>query len=829
MKRHISSESITMPPSAAALDDSAARCSGLIPATIAGSSVLTAAPALQRFAAEPMRPLAIWHNPAVTDSSSVLYAWTSSSDMSLWVSDDFSEPYEIEHPAVDQIYCAVANADGFTAMTSSGPLSVVPSPEGWICPQAGASPLQIPELLTLDAGSLTARISPRTFTSVVVGRDSLTVPDAQIRSLHADLCSAYSLIAEAASAGSLWLQPVVARVMLRDAEANLIIAGCPAVARTLPQCCELLSAKCSRPASDSVEVPAMVLSAQAYRLKIRITRTCADALNASAVRSAEVWVSPQLHTVDTAADMPLRWTAVSTSSPALTVAVPGATSHFASIVGSYARHLRAIISNSTPAMHRRLVLTAPFAPGDYTVEVPRYDSVTSERAAALRLAALADSSAPALRPSALLGAISAPASFAARTGCVCGNNVVWADITPVDPLSFDLANICLYDHSHTGPWTATVRVTLRSARPLFFHIAGSGASPCAWAPSVGYPHPDAVAMDIYVASGAEVLHGRADLFIAADGSCAFRIDSLLQSQPFSPFSGTVPQPHASTAPAYPGAVVLSPLASPTTPLKAALCCPARIVTVTPARRSLSAWDSAATRAYAFSPAGIFAVNTGSASSGITAAMIDSRPITIGNTVAVTSTGVMACSGSRLLCLSGVTVKSSPIGSGVIAIAWDDSDGALWMLRTDGSIALYLPSSGTITEISAPPSVHCLTAHGGNILLASAHGLWRKALPDAPRPILWSHSATIPCGYRVERICIHAEASHFNGNITISASHSPLSFPDETSAVISAHGTLHSPIAARLAFPHRPCVSVEISGSASPDFCFRGINLYLSKL
>ena len=186
---------------------------------------------------------------------------------------------------------------------------------------------------------------------------------------------------------------------------------------------------------------------------------------------------PQCHPVDTSAGMPVRWTAVSTPQPALTVAIPGTTSHFASTQGAYARRLKAILSNPSAVLTRRLRITAPFAAGDHTIEVPPFESVEADNRIAAKADSVASVSAVNTEAASLLRSIQAPASFIARCGCVCGDRVMWGNLTPLPPATVDLTNICTFDSSLTGQWTAEVRIALRGGRELAYTVSGSGSAP----------------------------------------------------------------------------------------------------------------------------------------------------------------------------------------------------------------------------------------------------------------------------------------------------------------------------------------------------------------
>ncbi|MDE6782268.1 MAG: hypothetical protein K2J17_00965, partial [Paramuribaculum sp.] len=768
MKTHTTDLTIDLAPQAMGADGAVNRCVNLLSTTTSGRRALRCAPALQSIADAPLTPLAVWHHPGDTDLATTLYCGRTAVDMSLWVAVGADELYEVEHPSVKEIYCAVATVDGFTAMTSAGPLTLQFSGDEWICPQAGAPGLMIPELLTASAGSLTSRVSERTFTKVTFTRTGIEVPESQMRALASDLCGAYEDMAAAAANGGLWLQPVAARIILRDTDGNALIESAPVMSRSTVQATALLTALCSKPSAESVEVGAITITADAYRLKLRLSAAVVAGLNAAGVRSVEVWTGPQCHPVDAAAEMPVRWTAVSTQQPALSVAIPGATSHFASNQGAYARRFKAILSNPSGVLTPRLRLSAPFAEGDYIVEAPPFEGVGADNRAAAKAETLAAEAGLTTGAATLLRSLQAPASFIARCGCVCGDRVLWGNLTPLPPATADLINICTFDTSLSGAWTAEVRVAMRGGAELAYILSGSGSPPVGWAPLVAWPSADALSVDVYMKRGSAMLHGHIDLDPAADGASALHLDPDFQSQPWPAFSGSIPAPKPClTGSDHSGAVAVAPLSAPSVPVKAALCCAAPIVAIAPARRTLSAWDSASARAYAFSSAGIFAINTGRAdTTALSSALIDRRPVTSGASVTVTPDGVMAASGSRLLLLSGTTVRERLIGFTIRAVAWSYADSLAWILDRRGNIALYDPQQDTVAALSLPIAPKSMANIATELLVTSAEGVWLPAASPDARPVAWRRIVHIPCGRRIRAVCIHASASHFDGTVTL---------------------------------------------------------------
>ena len=831
MKTHTADLSIDLAPDAMGADGAVDRCANLVSATSGGRRALLTAPALRHIAMPGLTPLATWHHPDDSGLSTTLYCSHTPSDMSLWVAVDTDDPYEPEHPSVKEIYCAVATAGGFTVMTSAGPLTLRFVDGEWICPQAGTPGLMIPQLLTATAGRLTSRVAERTFTKVTATRTGIEVPEGQMRTLASDLCGAYEEMAAAAANGALWLQPVAARIVLRDADGTALIESAPMMSRSTVQATALLTALCSKPSADSVEVGAMTVTADAYRLKLHLSLSCASGLNAAGVRYVEVWTGPQCHPVDPSAEMPVRWTAVTTQQPALTVAIPGATSRFASNQGAYARRLEAILSNPSAVLSRRLRLTAPFAEGDYTVDAPPFEGVEADNRAAAKAGSLAARSGVTTEADSLLRSLQAPSTFIARCGCVCGDRVMWGNLTPLPPATVDLTNICTFDSSLTGEWTAEVRVALRDGDQLAYTITGSGSAPVGWAPLVAWPLADALSLDVYIRRGTSLLHGHVDLEPAADGASALHLDPGFQSQPWTAFTGPIPAPQPRiTGSVHTGAVAVAPLSAPSLPVKAGLCCPAPIVALTPARRTLSAWDSASARAYAFSSAGIFAINTGRAdTTALSSALVDGRPVTEGASVAVTSVGVMAASGSQLLRLSGTTVRGRQIGFPIRAVAWSYPGSVAWLLDPRGNIALYDPVQDTLAALSFPIAPISLTNIATELLVTSAEGVWLPdSSPDA-RPVAWRRIVDVPCGRRIRSVCIHASASAFEGTVTLRACHSAAPADDDITTALTVSGPLCSPVVARIDMPVRPVAVVEIAAEVSADFALYGITLHLASL
>lgn len=830
MKRNTAKCPARLAPRAMGADGKVSRCTNLVNTTLGGDRALTVAPALGQISQNALVPLARRYPEGEGEGPVTLFAWRSKSDMSLWIGLPDDEPYELEHPAVKEIYCAIATAQGFIAMTSGGPLTLHRCADTgeWVCDQTGMPGLLMPELVTESAGALTAQVQPRTFSKVTVSRTDIEVPAPQLSALAADLCGAYSTIAGAAAHGGLWLQPVVARIVLRNASGGVAMNSAPTMARSALQCTDTLTCVCSRPSDDSVDVPQMVVKGNAYRLKLRISARCAEALNAASIRSAEVWVSPQCHPVDYGAEMPLRWTAISTHQPTLSVAIPGATARFASTQYTYARRVAAMLSNPGPVLARRLVLNAPFAEGDYTVDVPPFESVEADNRLAARATEAAVAALPASGAEALLRSLQAPSSFIARCGCVCGDKVLWANITPLPPSVIDLANICTFDKAHTGLWTARVFITLRNAQRLCYPVEGSGPAPSGWAPVVSSTMPDAMAIEVYVSrDDGTVVHGHSSLDVAADFSSAFMLDRDFVSRPFEVFEGELPSDSpAAAGGSYGGAVVVAPVSSAGNAERAAVCCPAAIEAIVPARRTFSAWDSAAARAYAFTRAGIYAVNGGgaSASVGVSSALIDHRAVTSGAVVCASQQAIYAACGKWLLRIRGTTAESRKLGFEARSIAWCYEHDSLWIVDTAGGAHIYHPATDTLSDYTSSAPFDGVWNIGTSMWLTTASALLRPSAPAAVR-ILWRGNVALPCGSRVQTVCVHACGSRVKGYVRITAAHSTENQePSGPSTTLSVDGTLASPLVARLALPSARYAMVEIDAEVSADFVLYGITL-----
>lgn len=217
--------------------------------------------------------------------------------------------------------CTVADGENLVLMLPDGPQTI--SRSGSVFTITGPKP-EIPPIsvTAVSKGTLTARTSPFTASLAISGQSALLAPDSLER-LRTSLFSAYSALSLEANTGGLWIQPVAVRYRVLDCGGNELWRS-PVSIVSLDgwQCISGIQAALS-PDNGSYSVPALGLAAKAFALQVSVSPP--DGSDPWYKRAATVVVeaSPQVHPLLPDRAPVARISAATSSSPKLTVWLPG--------------------------------------------------------------------------------------------------------------------------------------------------------------------------------------------------------------------------------------------------------------------------------------------------------------------------------------------------------------------------------------------------------------------------------------------------------------------------------------------------------------------------
>lgn len=728
--------------------------------------------------------------------------------------------------------CAIPLSDAFLIMTSQGPVRLILTPEGWdidSTTSVGNATGTFPAITVTahTAGTLTASTQPLDITDIDFSRNDPSLPDAATTAITRRLTDTYSALSLQAVLGNLWLQPVMLRYRIISHTGVTLHTSAPMVlAPDGWQCCNLLSVTCSRSGS-TLSVPAIPVSAQAFSLKIHIDTTAAWHPDAAAV---EFLVSPQLHPVDLDADAPCRLQRTATTTPVLTVAMPGTTASMASLDWQRTDRLRETLAriDLIPATSTRFSIPLT----DAVTPLPNTSALTVDRELRLLRSTLAQPVAvtPNKGTAALLRDISTPHSFYARTALTAADTVIWGDITPIPSLGYPLSDLAA--SFSPGAWHGVLRIHMQSGQTIAGALSADDRMPASLAPVITYPHPQASMLELFVCpdtSPSTVLRAAVPLSPSPSGAHALFIHQSLAPTPLTATELPMPEiTNADTSPRHPGMLAAAAISAPLSPLAAIQCSSAPILALTPAVRSASSWDFSRCRFYAFSRAGIYAVALNAARSSLAATLIDPRGIERAHAAVHTPLGVMALSGSELISVTAARTATVTVSTDAVELAWDSPSQSLWLIDALGNLSSRHIPSGYLHSILSPESVNAIQSTGTALYLTTPDSLLIPAEPySSERPIRYIRTIPMPFPSRPQMLELRISASAFEGSIAIRAHSIPSSGTSGESYPVTTlriSGAINAPLRIPVLAPPRPYISLIIEAYASPDFILSSILL-----
>lgn len=802
-------------------------CHNLIKSRESGRDVLTVAPGLLSSGQGVATPLASFN-----DTEGQPHTLFSITD------DTISCGWMIEHCGAKQsaatdspLLCAAPTSGGFIAMTSQGAIRLTFDGENWSASaDASIHPRGI-SLEATDCGSITAYTSPLNLTDVTLNRDNSTIGKTGLSRLSGTLSAAYTRLTELAADGGMWLQPVVARYHLLNSAGERLYSSMPMTfcSEAGWECCGEISVNCSATSTDALDVPSIPLTANTYKLQLRLSADDASRLRTAGVAAIEIETSPQIHPFDRQASAAYRIVRPTSADPTLTVALPGATTHFTRRDELRRSTILSIMADIDSATSIERTLSLPKSGGTIEISRSRFLSVDAESALTSQLRPHSTASTKTSAPNGLIGMITSPNRFAAATVTTMGDTIVWGDITPLSTLSINIHELCR-DHID-DPFTGLLTVEMADGSSRHISLSGSRL-PRAWAPTVSYPDINATSLtlDLLGQSGLR-LHGSITLHPDGSHSRASHINLQLKQAALTATSAPMPQPAASDydTDRHPGAIVACRISSPLIPVAAAECCHSPILALHAAVRSQSSWDFSRCHLYALSAHAIYAAAINLDRRNATASLIDRRGIDHAGASTATPLGIMALHRGQLLKITASRVDTIDCGLSATDIAWDPATQRLWLLDSEGNLSLRSPLTGATATIPSPADFRKITTVDNRVWLTDTDELYyveQSPPPAALRPLAWQSAIDLPQGSRITAVTLRISATSFNGSIRLSARNATAS-ADQNILRLNVNGSLNAPIGCRVAAPPRPFYSIAVEGTASADFQLHSITIHHS--
>lgn len=809
----------------ASASGSVSRCMGLRETTIDGRNVLAVSPRLEAAVSGRHLPLAAFYDEEGREHI-LMHTTNPRHGLTVWSQGESSEI------AMDvDASCALAVSGGFVVMTSRGPARLTRDAErGWCFVEHYSCPAEV-RLTAERVGGLSAQTHPMSLSGTDFTRLAARLSEAGEKKLTAELTEAYHNLAASAAGSGNWIQPIQARYRLIGRSGEILYSSAPmAMCPDGWQAESEVSVVCSKSGNDTLEVPRIILSVNAFRIKVDVSAESLARMRRSGVQSIEVLATPQIHPFDAAATAYSRISREATDAPALSVTIPGARTGFAAQNGvrlSRFIYLEHLIDS---AAERIALIDLDSIAG--SIQCQRSDARTPEEEyAALERIIEADrkSSFDTVDSSAeFLSEISSPHSFTAATVAVSGDTVVWGDITPVAARSVSIEDFTTDFIADPYEGVLVIKRTDGSRRVMA--VSGE-AMPTAWAPQVSFPEAGVMELELYLRSksGAAGRYGAVSLTPGGNGRRSVRLNNNLESTPLEEWYGTLPE--ADDTPAgerRPGALVTCLLSQPLLPMAALECSHSPVRAIHPALRSRSSWDFSRARFYALTADAIHAVSISPQRVSISASAMDARGVDAGSTSVYTPLGVMALHRGNLLKISGSGVDTIASGIDFSQLAWDDEWQSLWLLGDNGDMRMLDPKTLRWTDIASPANFEVISTVGNRLWLTDFDDLYRpetraeQCEATMRRNISWHSDIELPDATAVNAIELRMSASSANLTITVAAHPGPAMRPEVQLMKVRLQGRLTAPFIGRFPALRRPFLSISISGTCEPDFLLHSV-------
>lgn len=619
---------------------------------------------------------------------------------------------------------------------------------------------------------------------------------------------AYCSLVDSAAVNRTYIQPVIARYLLRNKSGEIIYRSAPVlIASENPL--QAVTTQLTLSGDGFRITTETTLTAQGFTLSLAANRTTSEAITSLIEdTSVELLVSPQIHPYSPGIAPVHTFGAATTNSRSLIVHTPGwdGSLYPAREDSRFEARIAAILSNLDTCL-------SPY---------------TAERANALSeittLHRLLNTTVkePDAR-SRMLADFSYPHGFTAET-CVSGGNVIlWGNITTRRFNGFNPAEFANGTDPNTEATPAAAKVSFADGSSVVTSTVLAHAT-SSFTPLITYPRGDARQIELRIGTKMVTL----PLKTAPGGLWSYYLAPLCQ--PITPDTETGIFVLPSATPALtniPDAIGMSSSSNPLQ-LTAMTRCGGKIIYITPTALPVSSWDFARANFYAFTDAGINAVTVNSGRDSITSARIDSRSVSSEDAIAVTPVGVMAIASDNLVKINSNRVTTLIRSVTADMIGWSQPFGELWCVTKGSTKALIVDADGNkLFTRDTPAILHIRTLPAGLFAADLSGHNWQLSteVPAVMAMHLVRTARIKPSHRRVLRIVIPISAENAKGEVRIRAGfQSPIYESAEymetvdtdkapTLLRLNIDGNLRHPLLATIPTPSRIYYTIEISITA----------------
>lgn len=616
--------------------------------------------------------------------------------------------------------------------------------------------------------------------------------------LTTTLLNAYSTLQQDASTAGFFIQPIMARYHLLDADDNVLFSSSPILVSTPTgfQCVKQITLT----TNNFSTINSATLHTTGFQIGVE-----ADPLNnspwADVIATVVIETTPILDPINHSALAQCRLNSVATTSGEIAAFMPGTS---ITMIESTGQQERLIIN----AISRFSSIATPLI----RIPMPFLNGITKT----------------GITPQSIAGnaITNSPFGFTAHTSAQSGDTVLWGNIAHLRPFAPTIGDITASANKNSGYWRAFVNVKFHNSDDIIVW-SGEGATNCptALSPLITYPQSDACEMTIGISCDDTIVRKTFPLSPLAGTNYSYYLHPSL-----TPFSITdeaqafiIPSQAESLNMKW-GEIAVAHASQPLSLTASQQIGEGEIKAITPAVKSSSSWDFARTHAYTFTTAGIFATSINTNRSKISAHIIDNRKIKNRQSVAFANDAVYAIASGDLISISGARATTIINNSNISSLAWDNALHLLLCATNDNQMLLFDSTHNLKSTCEAPST----NTHLYNILetpLLYNNVALHTMQPSSSSNIEWCHTIALPnLRQRVSLASVMISASQFNGTIAIrchGGAGGENSYPITT---LNIKGAINAPIPMRIIAPPRPYITIKIEGIASSDFELHSIQL-----
>lgn len=625
---------------------------------------------------------------------------------------------------------------------------------------------------------------------------SLNKSDQQL--LTATLINAYSSLQNEALTAGFYIQPIMARYHLFDANENLLFSSSPILISSPSgfQCVKQISLT----TNDFATINSSTLHATGFQIGIET-----EALNnspwANVIANVVIETTPILDPINRSAEAQCRLNSTSTTSGEIKAFMPGTSIALVATTVPQEQLITNAINSFSSIATPLIQIPQPFLNGITKTGITP-------------------------QPSSGKAITNSPVQFTAHTSAQSGDVVLWGNIAYLRPHAPSIGNIATTVNNSSGFWRAFVSVKFHNSDDIIvWHGEGENGCPSTLSPLIVYPQSDASEITIGISYGNKIVRNTFPLIPLAGSNYSYYLHSSL-----SPFTITdesqafiIPTQHSSLITKW-GKIAIAHTSQPLLLTASQQIGEGEIKAITPAVRSSSSWDFARTHAYTFTTAGIFATSVNANRSKISTHIIDNRKVSSSQSVAFANDAVYAIASGNLISVSGAKASTLRHNTPITSLAWHNASHLLLCATNHDYMFLFDPAHKLISTCFSP-SNSCLYNYPESPLLYNNVSLHVIKNPSSITNIKWSHTITILNPHqRISLASFMISASQFNGTISLrchGGAGDKNSYPITT---LNINGAINAPIPMRIIAPPRPYITIEIAGNSSSDFELRSIQL-----